>query len=90
MLTIAELLARQWSELFKRAPKTTVAVTILVVALASMAIYLGNQRERDAREAERVKNQDYTRQIASLGAVRGESVVSGVWWKREVAHSSGW
>jgi hypothetical protein len=67
---IVELLASEWTKLYSRRPKTTLVVTlILLITTSSFFVTQILIQERN-REATRLQNSNYTKQLESLDVTR--------------------
>lgn len=66
----AELLGREWFKLYRQSPKTTATVTVFVGIITGVVIYISVQRESELREAKRLQNQSYSKQVESLDETR--------------------
>lgn len=66
----AQLLVQEWTKLYQRSPRTTVACTLVAVAVSGTAIYLTEQRSAAEREAKRLQSQSYVTQAQLLDETR--------------------
>ena len=67
---LAEVAVDQWKESFRKAPRTTVSVTILAIAIGAGAIYTSEQNASKQREERRAQNLDYAKQARTLDETR--------------------
>lgn len=62
----AEIAVRQWLHIYRQSPKTTIGATIFGLAIGGTSIFFVTQRDQAIREARRLENQNYTKQIERL------------------------
>lgn len=68
--SFAELLVREWSKLYRLAPRATVLGTIFFGIALTSIVYLTEQRSAVKREAKRLENQNYSSQVKKLDETR--------------------
>ncbi|MBU1691785.1 MAG: hypothetical protein KJ958_04510 [Gammaproteobacteria bacterium] len=68
--TAAELLVREWIKAYNKAPRVTVVATVLSMLIGGFSIYFSDQAARESREAKRLQNFSYAKQVQSLDETR--------------------
>jgi len=66
-----EYLLEFFTKSYRRAPKITVILTIMIITAMASVIYITETNRRAEEEAKRLQNQDYAKQIDSLSQIRG-------------------
>ena len=66
----AETLVREWTKLYKRAPRATLLITLLGALTAGTIVFIAESRSSEAREARRLQNMSYTKQAEALDETR--------------------
>jgi sensor c-di-GMP phosphodiesterase-like protein len=67
---LAELLIIQWIKIYKKSPRVTAIVTLIVsVAIVATVVIVGKQNQ-EALEVKRLQNLNYAKQVQSLDETR--------------------
>ena len=67
---MAEILVREWIKLYQKSPKITVVATVLGLVIGGFSIYFTEQSARESREAKRLQNLSYAKQVQALDETR--------------------
>ena len=68
--TLAKAAVDAWKEVYHKAPRATVAATVIAVAVSATGIYVGEQNASMRREEKRTQNLDYAKQARTLDETR--------------------
>ncbi|HOY79679.1 MAG TPA: hypothetical protein PLN33_17820 [Hyphomonadaceae bacterium] len=67
---IAENAVRHWIKLYKKSPRVTVVATVLMLVSGGLGTYVAEQGARETREAKRLQNLSYAKQVQALDETR--------------------
>ncbi|WP_291809583.1 hypothetical protein [Limnobacter sp.] len=67
---MAQVLVREWIKLYQKSPRITVVATVLGLVIGGFSIYFAEQSARETREAKRLQNLSYAKQVQALDETR--------------------